>query len=58
MNYNHIVTYSLKEGNVEPGKQPLLSNGYITGNNGVSVGSGVCCAVKAEPIYRGKARIM
>jgi hypothetical protein len=33
---------------MEPDKQPLLDNGYVTLNNGVTVGSGVFCGVLAE----------
>jgi hypothetical protein len=37
---------------VEPKKQRLLGNGCVTRNNGVTVGSGVMCAVRAEAILR------
>jgi hypothetical protein len=42
---------------MEPEKQPLLSNGCVTRNNGVNVGRGVFYAVRAEDIYRGPASI-
>jgi hypothetical protein len=32
-------------------KQPLLGNKYITGNNAVTAGSGVFCAVRANAVY-------
>jgi hypothetical protein len=38
------VTYLLKARIVEPQKQPLLGNGCVTRDNGVSVVSGVFCA--------------
>jgi hypothetical protein len=46
----NIVAYLLKARIVEPEKQPLLSNGCVTGNNGITVRSGVFCAVCAEAI--------
>jgi hypothetical protein len=46
----HTVAYLLKATTVEPEKQPLLGNGYVTRNDGVTVGSGVLCAVRAEAI--------
>jgi hypothetical protein len=42
---------------MEPEKQPLLGNGCVTGNKGVTVGSGVFCAIRAEIIQRGPAAI-
>jgi hypothetical protein len=42
------VAYLLKARTVEPEKQTLLGNGYVTRNNAVTVGSGVYCAVRAE----------
>jgi hypothetical protein len=42
---------------VEPEKQPLLGNGCVTRNNGVTVGSGVLCAVHAGAIQRGPSAI-
>jgi hypothetical protein len=33
---------------VESDKQPLLGNGFVTSNTGVTVPSGVFCAVRAE----------
>jgi hypothetical protein len=47
--YN-IVAYFLKRRTVEPDKQPLLCNGCVARNNGVTVGSCVFCAVRAEVI--------
>jgi hypothetical protein len=35
---------------VEPEKQPFLGNGYVTYNNGITVVTGVFCAVCAEVI--------
>jgi hypothetical protein len=35
------MPYLLKARIVEPEKQSLLGNSYVTGNNGVNVGSGV-----------------
>jgi hypothetical protein len=46
----NIVTYLFKARNVEPEKQPLISNGCGTRNSVVTVGSGVFCAVLAEAI--------
>jgi hypothetical protein len=45
----NTVAYLLKERTVKPEKQPLLHNGCVICNNGVTVGSGVFCAVCAEP---------
>jgi hypothetical protein len=42
------VAYLLKATTVEPDKQPLLGNGCVTRNNGITVGSGVFCAARAE----------
>jgi hypothetical protein len=39
------VGYLFKARTVEPEEQPLLGNGCVTHNNGVTVGSGVSCAV-------------
>jgi hypothetical protein len=44
------MAYLLKARTVEVEKQPLLGNGGVTRNNGVTVGSGVFCAVHAEAI--------
>lgn len=49
----NIVAYLLKARTVEPMKQPLLSNGLGTRFKGVSVGSGVFCAVRTEAIRQG-----
>jgi hypothetical protein len=38
------VAYLFIARNVEPGKEPLLGNGCVTSNNGVTVGSGVFCS--------------
>jgi hypothetical protein len=46
----NILAYLLKARNVEPEKQPLLGKGCVTSNNGVTVGSGVFCAVRVEAI--------
>jgi hypothetical protein len=50
INGHNIVAYLLKARSVEPKKQPVLGNGCVTCNNGVTVGSGVSCAVSAEAI--------
>jgi hypothetical protein len=44
------VAYFLKARNVELEKRPLLGNSCVTRNNGVTVGSGVFCVVRAEAI--------
>jgi hypothetical protein len=44
------VAYLLEAMTVEPKKQPMLANGFLTRNNGVTVGSGVFCAVRAVAI--------
>jgi hypothetical protein len=44
------VAYLLKARTVEPEKQPLPGNGCVTRNSGVTVWSGVFCAVHAEAI--------
>jgi hypothetical protein len=44
------MAYLLKVRTVEPEKQPLLDNGCVTRNNGVTIGSSVFCAVRAEAI--------
>jgi hypothetical protein len=46
----YIVVYLLKARSVEPEKQILLGNGSVTRKNGVSVGIGVFCAVRADVI--------
>jgi hypothetical protein len=46
----NTVAYLLKARTVEPEKQPMLGNGCVTHNNGVTVGSGVFCAVRTEAI--------
>jgi hypothetical protein len=53
----HIAAYLLKARTVEQQKQPLLGNGCVTRNNGITVGSGVYCAVRAEAMQRGTATI-
>jgi hypothetical protein len=40
------MQYLLKAGTVELQKQPLLGNGFVTRNNGVTVGSDVFFAVR------------
>jgi hypothetical protein len=47
---NYIVAYLLKARTVEPEKQLFLGNGCVTRRDGVAVGSGVFCAVRAEAI--------
>jgi hypothetical protein len=42
--------YSVEARTMEPEKQQLLGNGCVTFNNGVTVGSGVFCAVSTEAI--------
>jgi hypothetical protein len=44
------VVYLFKARTAEPEKQPLLCNGCVTRNNGVTVGSGVFCEVHAKAI--------
>jgi hypothetical protein len=46
----HFGTFVLKARTVDPEKQPLLGNGCVTLNNGVTVRCGVFCAVHAEAI--------
>jgi hypothetical protein len=46
----YIVAYLLKARTVDSGKQPLLGNGCVTCNNGVTVESGAFRAVHAEAI--------
>jgi hypothetical protein len=43
------VAYLLIERTVKP----LLGNGFVIRNNGISVGSGVFCAILAGAIYQG-----
>jgi hypothetical protein len=49
----NIVVYLLKAKNVEPGKEPLLGNGYVTRNNGVTVLYGSCrgCITRSSCHY-------
>jgi hypothetical protein len=54
--YN-TVAYLPKARTVEPGKQPLLGNGCVTRKSGITVGSGVFCAVRVEAIKRGPAAV-
>jgi hypothetical protein len=44
------VAYLLKARTVEPEKEPLLANGCVKHNNGVTVGSGVFGVVRAKAI--------
>jgi hypothetical protein len=44
------MAYLLKARTMKPEKQPLLGNGCVTFNNGVTVGSGVFCVVHADTI--------
>jgi hypothetical protein len=44
----NIMAYMFKARTVEPEKRPLLSNGCVTRNNAVTVGSGVSCAICAD----------
>jgi hypothetical protein len=44
----HNVACLLKARIVKPEKEPSLSNGCVTRKNGVNVGSGVLCAVRAD----------
>jgi hypothetical protein len=44
------VAYLFKVRIVEPEKQPLLYNGCVTRNNGVTVASGVFCADRTKAI--------
>jgi hypothetical protein len=45
------VAYLFKARTAEPEKQPLLGNSSVKCNSGISVGSGVFCAVRAEATY-------
>jgi hypothetical protein len=47
---HYIVAYLLKARTVKPEKQPLLGNGFVTRNKGVTVGSGVFYVIRAEAI--------
>jgi hypothetical protein len=49
----NTVANFLKARTVEPHKKQLLGNGRATRNNGITFGSGVFCAVRAEAIKRG-----
>jgi hypothetical protein len=53
----YIVEYLLKVRTVELDKQPLLGNGCVTRNNGVTVGSSFFCTLSADGIQRGPAAI-
>jgi hypothetical protein len=44
------VAYFLKARTVKPEKKPLIDKGLVTSNNGVTVGSDVFYAVRAEAI--------
>jgi hypothetical protein len=44
------VAYLLKARIMEPEKQPLLGNGSVTRNSGVTIGSSVFCSIRAEAI--------
>jgi hypothetical protein len=46
----YIVDYLLKARTEEPGKQLFLGNGCVTRNSGVTLGSGVFCAIRADAI--------
>jgi hypothetical protein len=46
----YIVAYLLEARTVESDKQLLLDNGCVTGILGVTVGSGVFCAVRAKAV--------
>jgi hypothetical protein len=46
-----IVARLLKARIVEPEEQSLLGNGFVTRNNGVTVGSGVFYAVRADSCH-------
>jgi hypothetical protein len=46
----NIMAYFLKARIVEPEKKALLVKGFVTSNNGVTVGSDVNYAVRAEAI--------
>jgi hypothetical protein len=46
----HIMAYLLKARTVEQEEQPLLGNGCVTSNNGITVGSSVFYAVHSEAI--------
>jgi hypothetical protein len=54
----HIGIYVFKERTVEPWKQPLLDNGCVTCNNGLTAGCGVFCVIHAKAIYQGQTAIM
>jgi hypothetical protein len=44
------VAYLLKIRTMEAEKQPLLGNGGVTSNSGITIGSGVFCVVHAKAI--------
>jgi hypothetical protein len=44
----HNVAYPLKARTAKPEKQPLLRNGCVTRNNGVTVESGVFSAIRTD----------
>jgi hypothetical protein len=46
--YKNAVPYLLKVRIVEAEKKPLVGNGCVTRNKGVTVGSGVFCAICTE----------
>jgi hypothetical protein len=46
----YIAAYLPKARTVEPEKQPLLGEGYVTCKSVVTVGSGVSCAAHAEAV--------
>jgi hypothetical protein len=47
-----VVAYLLKARTVEPEKQPLLGNGCVTHNNGVTAGSSFLCGPCRDYIMR------
>jgi hypothetical protein len=46
--FDYNVAYLLKERAMEPEKQPLLGNGSVTRNTGITVEICVFCAVRAD----------
>jgi hypothetical protein len=51
------VAYFLKAITVKPETEPLIGNGCVSHNNGVTVGIGVFYEVRTETMQRGPAAI-
>jgi hypothetical protein len=52
-NNKNIVAYLLKARTVEPVKQLLLGNTYVTCNNGITITSDVFNSFQAAMLYAG-----